>query len=710
MLSRDAEVARLRSAMEAAANGAGSLLVVTGPPGIGKTTLLGAAQAGAAEAGLLVRRARGTELERSFPLGVVRQLFERPLAEAGERARAELLAGAEAAGVALDPGSVAAQGRGDVSFAVAHAMYWLVANLSARQPLALLVDDAHWADPASLRVLGHLAARLEDLPVALVLCRRDADPEADVQLLGALDAGAAAILRPAPLGVEASSTVLRDALGDAPDLAFTAACQRATGGNPFLLGELAGSLRADGIVPRGDHVHEVEAVAPSTIAHMVLLRLGRLSPACASLARAVAVLGADIALADAAALATDGDVEQAARAADALVEAGVLAAGAELDFLHPVLRTVVLEDIGPGERTRLHAAAWALLSADPARTPAELAPHALAVPPAGDPAVSSTLTSAVIDALARGAPVEAGRLARRALAEPPPAADRPRLLELAGTAELYTSDGASAMTHLRETARLTSDPALRAHCHLTLARMAYSMKGALAGVTVLDAALAGPLLDLPEEILVRVRCDRDAIALQHESTAASADASIPREAKDAFTACAVASQALLRGDDAGRAQRAGALVFGERGAVELGGMQTMAMYQAVTALALADAMEAARAAAATLVDNARHQAMVPALTPALVQLAVVQWRSGELPSAEAELVPLRSCRDCCRRRHSAPTPGWGSCCSRAGTSTAPPVPWRRPRPCSRRRPPFSCTRRSRPTRGSSWPATTSVGR
>ena len=54
------------------------------------------------------------------------------------------------------------------------------------------------ADPASLRALGHIAARVEDLPVVLVIARRDSDPGADVQLLGALDAGAAVVLRPAP--------------------------------------------------------------------------------------------------------------------------------------------------------------------------------------------------------------------------------------------------------------------------------------------------------------------------------------------------------------------------------------------------------------------------------------------------------------------------------------------------------------------------------
>jgi DNA-binding CsgD family transcriptional regulator len=634
LLRRGDELARLGQALEDAVAGRGSLVVVTGPPGIGKTSLLRAVLEQAPGAGVRARRARGSELERSFPLGVVRQLLELPLAEASPDVRAELLEGAEAAAVALDPRAMSAPD-GDSSFAIAHAIYWLTANLAARQPLLLVVDDAHWADPASLRVLAHLAARLEDLPLALVIGQRDADPEADYRLLGALSAGAAAVLRPPPLDDAATGALLEAALGEAPDAAFTTACRRVTGGNPFLLGELAGALRADGVVPRGDHVSEVEAVAPSTVAHTVLLRLGRLPRDCVALARAVAVLGTGVGLEDAASLAGLEDAAAAA-AADELVAAAVLAPSTELEFLHPVLRTVVYEDLGPGERGRLHAAAWSVLAARPGRSPAELAPHGLAIAPRGDPEVARTLMAAGIDALSRGAPVEAGKLLRRALAEPPPDPDRVRLLELAGQADLYTSDGAGAIAHLRETARLTRDDALRTHCLLTIARMIYSAQGAQPAVAALDAAIAGPLQGIAPELAVRVEADRQAMALQHESTAASADAAIPATTDDPFTACTVASQALLRADDAERAVTAGRLVFGPRGVPTLGGLQTMAMYQPVTALAYADDLEAARAAATGLVDASRRETMMSSLIAGLVQLAIVQTRAGELAGAEAD--------------------------------------------------------------------------
>ena len=72
LVERDAHRARLEAAVESAQAGEGSLLVVEGPPGIGKTGLLGAGVAHAAEAGMTIVSARSRELERDFTLGVVR--------------------------------------------------------------------------------------------------------------------------------------------------------------------------------------------------------------------------------------------------------------------------------------------------------------------------------------------------------------------------------------------------------------------------------------------------------------------------------------------------------------------------------------------------------------------------------------------------------------------------------------------------------------
>src|SRR5437773_7105798 len=157
LLERSEELARIASALAEARSGQGTFVVVEGPAGIGKTALLAAARTAATEGGMHVLRARGTQLERDFAFGVVRQLFEPPLAEASELERADLLQAAAgvAAGLLGLPGAPPTEGSPspgvDPSFGILHGLYWLCANLAAVGPLCLVVDDAHWTDAASLR-------------------------------------------------------------------------------------------------------------------------------------------------------------------------------------------------------------------------------------------------------------------------------------------------------------------------------------------------------------------------------------------------------------------------------------------------------------------------------------------------------------------------------------------------------------------------------
>src|SRR5215211_1667392 len=96
LLERAHEVERIRAVLRAAGRGAGGALVVEGAAGMGKSRLLEEARAEASELGVWVLGARATELERGFPFGVVRQLFERPLLEADRGERDRWLAGAAA--------------------------------------------------------------------------------------------------------------------------------------------------------------------------------------------------------------------------------------------------------------------------------------------------------------------------------------------------------------------------------------------------------------------------------------------------------------------------------------------------------------------------------------------------------------------------------------------------------------------------------------
>src|SRR5262249_51995403 len=126
--------------------------------------------------GFQVLRAQGAEMEREFAFGVVRQLVEPALAAASDEDRSVLLKGPPKLAARLlglpglaDAADETGAAAPDPSFAVLHGLYWLCANLAVGRPVALVVDDAHWADAASLRFLAFLFPRLADLPVTLVL-------------------------------------------------------------------------------------------------------------------------------------------------------------------------------------------------------------------------------------------------------------------------------------------------------------------------------------------------------------------------------------------------------------------------------------------------------------------------------------------------------------------------------------------------------------
>src|SRR5438067_12441357 len=150
LLERERELGQLGAAVDAVSAGNGRLVLVEGPPGIGKTRLLEALRARATEHGMTVLAARASELDRDFPFGVVRQLFEPVLAGADAERRAALLRGAAARATALFAGTPE-QGRSlDPAWSHLHALYWLTANFAEEAPVALAIDDAHWADAESL--------------------------------------------------------------------------------------------------------------------------------------------------------------------------------------------------------------------------------------------------------------------------------------------------------------------------------------------------------------------------------------------------------------------------------------------------------------------------------------------------------------------------------------------------------------------------------
>ena len=499
LLEREAEVERLDRAIAAAVAEAGSVVAIEGEAGIGKTSLLAHATAAAARAGLRVLTARGGELERSFAYGVVRQLFETELAAADGADRERWLAGAAALAAPVLTASAAAGGSGPDPSSVQHGLYWLAANLACERPLLVAIDDAHWADDASIAFLSYLARRVDELAIVVVYASRMGEGASDELPAVTQPELTDEVLRPAALSPPAAAELVRWHLARPGGEQFAGACHAATNGNPFLLRELLRALEADGIDPDDASAGRVAQIAPKAIARATLGRLRRLGAAARELAFAVAVLGRSAELRHSAALAgLDGDA--AAQTADALTAAAILRDARPLEFIHPIVRTTIYNEIAPGARALRHKRAARLL-ADEGADAAQVAPHLLAAEPAGDPWVVERLRVAARDVLQRGAPEAACAYLERALAEPPPPADRLDVLLALGSAELHVARP-TAVAHLREVVEDATDAQMRFEATQelvwALAFVDRVQEGVAVGHTVLD--------DVPaEETELRLR-------------------------------------------------------------------------------------------------------------------------------------------------------------------------------------------------------------
>ena len=191
-------------------------------------------------------RAAGDQLELGFSFCLVRQLLEPALVALPADEQQNALAGgarhaAELIGQAPD-GAVGADAE---IYAYLDALVELIPRLSAHCPLALLVDDAQWADSSSVRFLAFLTRRLARVRVlAIVAVRRDDASASNALIEHLVGIDTAQLLTLGPLSVVGASAMLATVLKDTVAEPFAVACHTATGGIPFFLGEqLSSSFR-----------------------------------------------------------------------------------------------------------------------------------------------------------------------------------------------------------------------------------------------------------------------------------------------------------------------------------------------------------------------------------------------------------------------------------------------------------------------------------
>src|SRR6267378_3288458 len=339
LIGRADELGRLRDALAGAAAGAGQVIVLLGEAGIGKSRLVAEAAADAARRGVTVLLGRSYESEQILPFGpwIDAMRAGRIAADAdllerlGPALRAELARLLpEAGGAATPVGGAPDVGR--VFESVAH----VIGHLGGRGPLLVILEDLHWADELSARLVAFTGRRLRGWPVLLLTTARE-DELADAPVLcQALDdlarAGHLATLALRPLSRDDTLSLVRTlarsgddaALGDLGEQAWSA-----SEGNPFVAVETVRAHAEGALVAHGRGV-----ALPERVREIVGRRLERLSERGQSLAAVAAVIGREFEwglLERAAGI----EEEETAAGVEELVRRGVLhGRGERFDFTH----------------------------------------------------------------------------------------------------------------------------------------------------------------------------------------------------------------------------------------------------------------------------------------------------------------------------------------------------------------------------------------
>lgn len=336
---RSEELAAVLGAMRRAARTrAGTMIILTGEPGIGKTALLRAVVEQASRSGSMVGLGHAEEIDQIAPGA--------PLLLALRSGPRPLIDGSAFAGLA----------------SLYDQQLWLVERISGmledaarRAPLVIAIDDAHWADRLTRFALRVLPGRLTGSPVTWVLTSRPVPAEViDEVTAAAEDSLTVTRLALGPLAPADIEDLAEDRLGAPPSEAVRELL-RGTGGNPFWAVQVLNGLawrQAHGLTHDDMHAELIDDVRR---------RLLPLEPETVSLVRLAAVWGRSLPVEDAARLLGDLPAARVLRAARQAADNGLLTSGEPgVDFAHALVRDAVYADINLAVREALHRACGAI--------------------------------------------------------------------------------------------------------------------------------------------------------------------------------------------------------------------------------------------------------------------------------------------------------------------------------------------------------------
>jgi DNA-binding CsgD family transcriptional regulator len=405
LVGRDTELAGFDASLRAVERGEAVAIAVEGEAGIGKSALLGAVRERARAARMLVLEGRAAEQDRDMPFGVIADALDDELA-ATPRLRLQALGEQRLAQLAAVFPALGAAGSVD-RFHLHRALRALLELLAGQQPLVLLLDDAHWADAASLELAAHLLRRPLRVPHLLVAAFRPGQAAAGiVDALRSSAHGREMELR--PLAADGA----RALLGGLEDGAAERVLREAHG-NPLFLRELARAAGGlDGL--------------PTTLLAAIGRETRSLGEDTRRLLEGAAVAG-DPFDPELAATAAGVAPEGAPALLDELVAADLVRPAhgpRSFAFRHPLVRRAVYDAAPPGWRLGAHERAAAALAARGAPS-AERAFHAVQYARAGDREAIALLERAGDEAMA-SAPAAAAHWYEAAAALAP-AEERPGL-------------------------------------------------------------------------------------------------------------------------------------------------------------------------------------------------------------------------------------------------------------------------------------------
>jgi ATP/maltotriose-dependent transcriptional regulator MalT len=366
IVGRTEELALVERALAETEAGRAAVVQISGDPGIGKTTLLAELGRRAEERSRLVLAGRASELERDLPYWI----FIDALDEYLRTLDPDWLAGIDGesdgelsrifpalTGAAADRATVL-----DERYRVHRAVRALLEELARRRPLVLLLDDLHWADPASVDLFGSLVRRppRARFLLALAVRSRQAPPRLAAALADAERSGGLIHVEPRTL----SEAEVDELLGPEISPEKARKLRDESGGNPFYLEQL---VRVTGLaIPETGPAGPPEEVAlPPAVAAALAGELADLPTGARAFLDAAAVVGDPFELDFAAATAQVSEAD-ALTALDPLLSAGFLHrtdVPRRFRFRHPILRRAVYDATGNAWRSGAHERAARALAA-----------------------------------------------------------------------------------------------------------------------------------------------------------------------------------------------------------------------------------------------------------------------------------------------------------------------------------------------------------